>query len=250
MIDTMHYFNKMLDFILPPRCIVTGEVVERQGALSAMAWGDLNFIAAPQCLRCGLPFDFVEETAIQESVCGGCMKHPPNYNQARSALVYDDASRGIILGFKHGDQTHAVPSFIPWLERAAGQEMLDQADFLMPVPLHRWRLMRRRFNQSALLVKYLSKESNIPFLLNGLERVRSTPVQGHLRMKERKKNVKNAFAVPEAVIPQIRHKRIILVDDVFTTGATAQECTKALLKNGAGTVDVLTLARVVKASQL
>lgn len=245
----MSVINQIIDFVLPPRCIVTGDVVERQGVLSAAAWKDLNFIAAPQCIRCGLPFDFVEKYEAGDDACGACLKTPPIYNQARSALIYDDASRDIILGFKHGDQTQSVPCFIPWLNQAGG-EFLDKADFLMPVPLHRWRILRRRFNQSAIIVKHLSGDTKIPFILNGLERVRATPAQGYLQVNERKKNVKNAFIVPDEVIPKIRHKRIVLIDDVFTTGATVNECTKALLNNGAGTVDVLTLARVVKAARV
>ena len=241
----MTLFNQMIDFILPPRCIVTGEIVDQQGLLSPTAWRELNFIAKPQCVRCGIPFEFLDETEIQESICGGCMKYSPIYGMARSALVYDDASRDVVLGFKHGDQIHAAPCFVPWLERA-GADILTQADFLVPIPLHRWRLLKRRFNQSAIIAQHLSKRTKIPFILNALERVRATPVQGYLQPKERKKNVKNAFAVPEDIIPKIRNNHIVLIDDVFTTGATVSECAKALLKNGAGTVDVLTLARVVK----
>lgn len=241
----MKGFNKIIDFILPPRCIVTGDIVETQGMLSAPAWKALNFIAPPYCVRCGLPFDFIEEYSAKTDVCAGCMKAPPLYNQARSALIYDDASRDIILGFKHGDQTQSVPCFVPWFTQA-GVDFLDKADYLMPVPLHRWRLLRRRFNQSGLMVKYLSKNTKIPFILNGLERVRATPTQGHLQANERQKNVKNAFIVPPNIIPKIKNKRIVLIDDVYTTGSTVHECTKALLKNGVGTVDVLTLARVVK----
>lgn len=249
MLNFMIAFNRIIDFMLPPRCIVTGDIVDGQGMLSPEAWRDLNFITTPYCVRCGLPFDFVEENHTNDNQCGACLKSPPLYNQARAALVYDEASRDIILGFKHGDQTQSVPCFVPWLNQA-GAALLDKADILMPVPLHRWRLLRRRFNQSALITKYLSDNTKIPFILNGLERVRATPVQGYLKPNERMKNVKNAFRVPPDIIPQIRHKRIILIDDVFTTGATVSECTKALLKNGAGTVDVLTLARVVKPSRV
>ena len=249
MMNFMHSFNKIIDFVLPPRCIVTGDIVDRQGMLSGSAWAELNFIADPKCMRCGIPFEFIEETDIQDSVCGACMKSPPLYSSARSALIYDNVSRDIILGFKHGDQTQAAPCFVPWLTQA-GTKILDKADFLIPVPLHRWRILRRRFNQSALIVQHLSKNTKIPFILNGLKRVRATPTQGYLHANERKKNVKNAFTVPDAVIFQIRHKHIVLIDDVFTTGATVNECTKALLKNGAGTVSILTLARVVKPSRV
>ena len=249
----MSMLERFIDFVLPPRCIVSGDIVDGQGMISPAAWRDLNFIADPQCARCGMPFAFLEENTkvniAEQSVCGSCLKNPPLYSRARSALVYDDFSRDIILGFKHGDQIQSAPTFVPWLEQA-GCEILQQADYLMPVPLHYRRLFRRRFNQSGVMAQHLSRKTKIPVLLEGLERVRSTPVQGHLRVKERQKNVKNAFRVPDKVLPTIRHKNIVLIDDVFTTGATATECTKVLLKNHVGTVSILTLARVVKPNQV
>lgn len=249
MLNSMALFNQIIDFILPPRCIVTGEIVDYPGHLSAEGWKGINFIASPQCVRCGYPFDFIDEcssfSTSSMSVCGVCTKHPPIYNQARSALVYDEYSRDIILGFKHGDQTQNIPAFMPWLMQA-GADFIEQADFLVPVPLHPFRLIRRRFNQSALMAQSLSHYSKIPCLLNGLERVRATPTQGYLGVKARQRNVKNAFIVPQTIIPQIKGKRVVLIDDVYTTGATVHECAKALLKNGVGTVDILTLARVVK----
>ena len=245
----MNGLRQFIDFILPPRCAVTGDIVEGQGMLSPSAWRDLNFISDPKCLRCGLPFEFIEQSARNESVCAGCLKTPPIYHMARSALFYDDFSRNLILGFKHGDQTQNIPTFIPWLERA-GAEILDKADFLMPIPLHPFRLMKRRFNQSGLMAQGLSTRVGIPVLLEGLKRTRSTPVQGHLQVRARAKNVRNAFAVEERIKPLIKNKHIVLIDDVYTTGATVNECTKVLLKNQAGTVSVLTLARVVKPSQV
>lgn len=245
----MKALARVVDFVLPPRCIVTGEMVDRQGMVSPSAWASLNFIADPQCGRCGFPFDFDSGDIQEGNTCGVCQKNPPVFHQARAALVYDDASRDIILGFKHGDQTHAVPSFLPWLMRA-GEEMLEKADFLVPVPLHRWRIMRRRFNQSALMAQYLSQALHTPCLLGALTRVRATQTQGHLQVTERKRNVRNAFAVPAQYQGQIKDKNIVLIDDVYTTGATVSECAKALLKCGATSVDVLTLARVVKASRV
>lgn len=245
----MNSLKSFIDFILPPRCVVTGDIVEGQGMLSSSAWRDLNFISDPKCLRCGIPFEFIEESARSESVCASCLKNPPIYNMARAALFYDDFSRDLILGFKHGDQTQNIPTFTPWLERA-GADILGKADFLMPIPLHPFRLIKRRFNQSGLLAQGLSNETLIPVLLEGLKRVRSTPVQGHLQVKARAKNVKNAFAIDERAKPLIKNKHIVLIDDVYTTGATVNECAKVLLKNQAGTVSVLTLARVAKPSQV
>jgi ComF family protein len=240
---------KLLDFIFPPRCIVSGDIVDRQGMVSPAAWSRLNFITAPFCLRCGFPFDFDSGDGDGDDVCGACLKTPPVYNRARSALVYDDASRPVILGFKHGDQTQNVPAFLPWLERA-GAALLEDADYLVPVPLHRWRLAKRRFNQSALLAQALGKEMSIPCLSGALMRIRATPTQGHLQAGARHKNVKNAFAVNEKMKDRIRGRNIVLIDDVFTTGATMNECTKVLYQAGAGRVDLLTLARVVRPQRL
>ena len=240
---------QIIDYVLPPRCIVTGEVVDRQGTLSAEAWRSLNFISDPQCTRCGLPFDFDTGEAKEGNICGACLKNPPVFGQARSALIYDDASRNIILGFKHGDQTHSVPSFIPWLTRA-GEELIEKADYLVPVPLHRWRIFQRRFNQSAIITQYLSQATKIECLLDALIRTRATETQGYLKPNERARNVKNAFGVNVEHLQKIKNKNFVLIDDVYTTGATVSECTKTLQKAGATSVDVLTLARVVKPQRI
>lgn len=241
----MTLISRFIDTILPPRCIVTGEIVDSQGMIAPKAWGSLNFIADPQCHRCGFPFDFDDGAAKEGNVCAACHKDPPIFNYVRSALVYDDASRNVILGFKHGDQTHSVPSFMPWMLRA-GEEILAQSDYLVPVPLHRWRILRRRYNQSGLMAQYLSKETGIPVFLDLIERHKATVVQGHLRINERQKNVRNAFMILDKYKEKIKNKHICLIDDVFTTGATVNECTKILLKSGAASVNILTLARVVK----
>ena len=240
---------KLIDFVFPPRCIVTGDIVDQQGMLSPQAWGELNFITDPLCHRCGLPFDFSTDEVQEGNVCGVCLRNPPVFDKARAALIYDDASRDIILGFKHADQTEFVPSFLPWLQRAGG-DILNKADFFVPVPLHRWRLLRRRYNQSGLIASYLFRETHIPVLLDALTRVRATQTQGHLKPDQRKQNVRRAFSINPKIVEKIKNKNIVLIDDVYTTGATASECTKILLKNGASSVNILTLARVVKASQV
>lgn len=247
MLKVMGYLTKAIDFVLPPRCIMTGDIVEEQGMVVPRAWADLNFITSPQCDRCGIPFDFEydHEDSEGDTSCAACLQESPIFNKARAALVYDDSSRSLILPFKHGDKMHYVTGFLPWL-KLAGSELIDQADIIMPVPLHRWRLLQRRFNQAGVIASFLAKASNKSYLLNGIERIRSTPTQGYMRAKERKKNVKRAFAVPSKYTMDIKDKNILLIDDVFTTGATINECTKVLLKAGAKQVDILTLARVVK----
>ena len=234
--------TQALDTVLPPRCVVNGEIVEVQGMISPQAWSELDFIGDPMCASCGFPFDFEVE---EGSLCAGCLEHPPPYEKARSALTYNDISRDIILGFKHADKTHLVKAFVPWLRRA-GQEMLQEADMIVPVPLHRRRLLARRYNQAALIAKALAKEQGLQCEVDLLERVKATPSQGHLRIKERYKNVRRAFALNPKAKVDVKGKTVLLIDDVYTTGATVKECTKVLLKAGASKVYVLALARVVR----
>lgn len=242
--------NKILNLILPPRCVVTGEEVEEQGMLSPKAWADLTFISEPYCSCCGVPFSFdLEATELSDgntdstSYCANCLSDPPFFDKARSCILYDDGSRPLILGFKHGDQTHAVRAFLPWLKKA-GVELLEHADVIMPVPLHPFRLLRRRYNQAAIIAVALSKAFNIPVDVETLCRKRATPVQGHLSKKDRIRNVDGAFVVEPRKIDAVQGKTILLIDDVLTTGATVNECARVLSKAGAKKTYVLTLARV------
>ena len=245
----MSSWKILIDSVLPPRCPFTGEIVDSQGMVAPEAWKNLTFIAAPYCHACGFPFDFAVSSGQGEVLCPSCHADRPPYGRARSAIAYDDASRDFILGFKHGDRTEAVVSMIPWL-RAAGADLWDGADLLVPVPLHRLRLLRRRYNQAALIAQKIGKDRGIPCLVDALIRRKATPSQGHLTASERQKNVRHAFSVNGKCQQKIIGKKIILVDDVYTTGATVSECVSILLRAGAASVDVLTLARVVKPSRV
>jgi ComF family protein len=157
--------------------------------------------------------------------------------------MYDDASRKLILRFKHGDQLQAVRTLTPWLAEA-GADVLASADIIMPVPLHRWRLLKRRYNQSALLARALGKLTGKTVMMHVLCRTRATPPQGYLKRVDRIENVKGAFMVGD--VAAISGKTVLLIDDVFTTGATLNVCAQALMHAGAASVDVLTVARVVR----
>jgi ComF family protein len=234
--------KKAINFFLPPICPVTGELVEENGMVSPQFWQALSFINAPYCDKCGAPFAF-EAGDIQ---CGLCLDNPPDYHMGRSALVYNDASRDIILKFKHGDQTHAVKAFTPWLV-SAGRALLETCDIIMPVPLHPFRLIKRRYNQADLIARELhTLYPTKTYLSDGLKRTRNTVSQGHKKKNERKSNIAKAFAVSPKHANKIKGKTILIIDDVHTTGATLNECAKTLLKGGAAQVNVLTLARVVK----
>ena len=171
---------------------------------------------------------------------------PPAFDRARAVFRYDDASRGLVLGFKHADETHAAPAYGRWLARA-GADLLTDADLVAPVPLHRWRLLYRRYNQAALLAHAVARQSGVRLAVDLLARRRHTPQQGRMSSLARRRNVRSAFAVRPQWRQAVEGKRVLLIDDVLTTGATVEECARVLLRHGASGVDVVTLARVVRA---
>jgi ComF family protein len=231
-----------VDLVLPPRCIGSGEIVGRQGAVSPFFFSTLAFIDDPMCDRCGTPFGF--ETPAG-SLCGHCMESEPRFDRARAAVVYNDASAGAILAFKYGDRMHAAKTFAPWLLRAAGG-MMTATDFIIPVPLHPKRLWTRRFNQSAVLAQELSQISGRLCLPDALLRPRCTVPQKGLSRHERSQNVRGAFSLNPRHAEKIKGRNIMIVDDVFTSGATLNECARTLKQAGVENVFVLTLARATR----
>ena len=164
----------MLTAILPPRCLKCGVVVDTAGALCPACWTKLSFIDPPCCACCGFPFEFHQGDG---ALCGGCMREPPDFARARSVLRYDEASKELILRFKHADRTGSAPAFAAWLKRA-GAELLVDADLLAPVPLHWSRLLTRRYNQAALLTRELARLTGKPAVQDLLIRRRRTPIPG------------------------------------------------------------------------
>ncbi len=233
-------FTRIIDLFLPPLCFVCEEPVSRTETVCPACWKKLTFIEASFCARCGIPFDF---PVAPGTLCGACLAEPPAFETARAAMLYDDESRKMIIRFKRVDQTHYAKALATWMHRA-GSDILKTADALIPVPLHRKRLFHRRYNQSALLAQNVGELAQKPALVDALARIKETPVQGRLKRKERQANVKGAFAVLEKHKPAINGKTLVLIDDVMTTGSTANECAKALLSAGASAVHILTVARV------
>jgi ComF family protein len=234
--------GRALDLALPRLCPACREQVAANG-LCAACWGKLAFIARPYCERLGIPFTYDPGPGVlsMEAIAA-----PPAYHRARAAVRYDDISRALVHSLKYGDRLDFAPTLGRWMARA-GAELLADADAILPVPLHWRRLWARRFNQSAALSEVIARASGVPVAHGALRRVKSTPQQVGLTRSERAENVQGAFRVTDAGKGKIAGRRLILVDDVLTTGATAEACARALVRAGAERVDVLVFARVVTA---
>ena len=217
-----------------------GPVVQ-VGQLCGDCWAKVDFIVPPLCAACGLPFGF---DLGADALCGTCAAMSPPFRDARAVMRYGPVARRLVVGLKHADRTHLAPPLGAWMARA-GKEACAAADALVPVPLHRRRLLSRRFNQSVLLALALGRETGLPVLVDALSRRRATPPQAGLSRYQRRRNVAAAFAVRPRRAAAVAGRRLVLVDDVLTTGATAAACARTLRHAGADHVAVLTLARVV-----
>ena len=234
----------ILNFLLPPRCMCCGKILADDNGLCPECFNQMTFISMPYCKHCGLPF--ADRSLLnRDMICPVCIREKKSpFRMERSALKYDLASKKAILAFKFMDKTENAKVFAKWL-KIAGQDIFTAGvDVFIPVPLHYRRLIMRRYNQSALLAVALSRLTKIPADFSSLVKFRSTKPQAALLGQARRKNIRNAFKVkhPE----RIKGKRIVLIDDVLTTGSTVRECAKVLLNAGAVSVDVLTIARVYK----
>jgi len=230
-----------LDVVLPPLCPACRAPVGEGLGLCASCWSKLSLIEPPYCARLGIPFSYDPGAGLLSMEA---IADPPSYDRARAAVRYDDIARALVHAFKYGDRLDLAPLMGRWMARAGG-ELLADADALVPVPLHWRRLWARRFNQSAALAGAISTICNVPVLHGRLRRVRPTAQQVGLSKPERADNVQGAFKVPSARKAEVAGKRLVLVDDVLTSGATADTCARALLRAGAAHVDVLVFARVV-----
>jgi ComF family protein len=234
-------FEGVLNALLPPGCLACGAPVDNAGALCGPCWQGLHFLTPPICARCGLPLQGAEEG---DMLCGACLTEPPIYQRARAVLGYDDASRRLVSRFKYHDRTELSHGFASWMARA-GSELLTECDIIAPVPLHPLRLFMRRFNQAALLALHLGRACGKAVTPGLLRRVRYTPPQVGLSPEGRRRNVAHVFRLRPRHAARVKGARIVLVDDVLTTGATVESCARVLVRAGAGAVDVLTLARVI-----
>jgi ComF family protein len=229
-----------LGIALPQLCAACREPVDGEGLCGA-CWSKLSFIAPPYCARLGIPFPFDPGpgTLSMEAIAD-----PPPYGRARAAVRFDETARVLVHAFKYGDRLDLAPLLGRWMANA-GRELTREADLIVPVPLHWRRQWARRFNQSALLADVVAKASGLPVSHRALKRLKATAQQVGLARTERAANVQGAFGVRSDARGEVKGARLVLVDDVLTSGATTEACTRALLRAGAAGVDVLVFARVV-----
>jgi len=238
-------FRSALNLLFPPLCVACRAHVADPGSLCSDCWRQVSFIEGPVCTACGLPFDLGPGG---ETLCAACHAKPPRFDRACSVMRYDDASRRLVLALKWADRLDLSPAFARWMERS-GRSLLEEADLIVPVPLHRFRLWRRRYNQAAVIAQGLAKASGRAYEPTLLQRLRATPSQGKMpSAKARRRNMLGAFAVPKPRRAEVKGRTVLLVDDVLTTGATLDACARSLKRAGAARVLALTLARVVRAA--
>jgi ComF family protein len=235
-----HTARLALDIALPTLCVACREPVDGDG-VRATCWSKLSFIAPPYCPRLGIPFvyDPGPDLLSMEAIA-----NPPAYARARAAVRYDDVARTLVHALKYQDRTDLAPAMGRWMARA-GHELLDEADALVPVPLHWRRGWSRRYNQSGALARSIERQTGVKVASEALRRVRPTQQQIGLTRSQRATNVQGAFKVGAERAGDIAGRRVVLVDDVLTSGATVDACARALLRAKAASVDVLVFARVV-----
>ncbi len=239
----MGLWRAFINILLPPRCLKCGKVLSLQNGLCAECFNKIVFISEPHCHCCGRPFaDEMHLKSGVRHICGNCLKEKrPLLVMRRSAFMYDDESKNLILDFKFKDKTFYAETLANMMF-AAGKDIWDEKpDLLMPVPIYRLRLLKRRYNQAALLARYLALKTEIKADCESLVRSENTIPQVQLSGKARRKNLQKAFAV--AKVNAVKGKKIVLIDDVETTGSTLKECAKVLKKAGAAKIYALTAAR-------
>lgn len=227
--------------LFPPSCPGCRRLVTQPGTLCGNCWTGLRFIERPWCEVLGTPFSHDMGAG---ALSADAIANPPPFDRARAAVAHGGIARRLVHGLKYADRTDLAPWMAHWMLRA-GSELLADAQVVTPVPLHRWRFLARRFNQSAELARAVARRSGLPFDAGLVERAKPTRQQVGLGQRQREDNVRGAFRVPEAARIGVAGRAILLVDDVYTTGATVAAVSRALRRAGAARVDVLTFSRVL-----
>ena len=239
----------VLDYALPPRCPGCGAVSTEPHAFCLACWSSLTFLGEPCCVRCGLPFGY---SAGADVLCGGCLAEPPDFNRLRAAVAYGEIPRKVALKLKYGGRPGVAETIARLMRRhlddliSTGAAAAGSGALLVPVPLHRWRIWNRGYNQAALIASALARRSGAEAALDLLERVKRTPPLRGMGRKARRDAVRGAFRIAERHRERLRGRAVILIDDVYTSGATANACARIVRRAGAAEVAVLCWARVVR----
>lgn len=231
-----------LGFLYPHQCLSCGAFVERHGALCGDCWRDVPFVTGLACDLCGVPLPGEDEGAV---ACTQCMEIARPWAHGRAALIYRDAARRLVLALKHGDRLDIVGPAAGWMARA-GADILEERPLLVPVPAHRFRLLKRRYNQAALLAKAIAKTRGLSCLPDSLIRWRRTPVLDGLSQEERFRTLDEAIRPHPRRGAALKGRSVCLIDDVMTSGATLTAAAEAAHAAGATEVSVLVLARVAQ----
>lgn len=238
---------RLLDALLPPRCLACEAEVAEQGTMCAACFMALSPVTAPFCERCGVPFTHDGQAPARSGeggpICAGCDAGGPVFRTARAAFRYGPGAKRLILPFKYGDRTDLARPLARQMARA-GAELLGRAELIVPVPAHWRRLVGRRYDQAAMLARALGAIAGRPVVPDMLSRSRATPPLGDKRAVERAIVVSGAFTVSRRGAARLTGQQVLLVDDVMTSGSTVNACAAALLAGGAAAVDVLAVARV------
>lgn len=236
-------FERLLNLAFPPSCLACRKAVARHGAVCASCWSQLTFIERPYCERLGTPF--AQDLGVGGLLSPEAIAEPPVYARARAAVRFDDGpARQLVHRLKYSDRIDFAKPMGRWMARA-GAQLLEEADLLIPVPLHRRRLWTRKFNQSGALAASVSRECGVPADYFALSRIKPTIPQVGLTRTRRAENVQGAFHVADEAKFRLIDRNIVLVDDVLTSGATLNAAARVLLRAGAKRVDALVFARVV-----
>lgn len=233
------------DLVLPPQCLACLRRVAEQGALCPVCWSGFKTIERPYCEQLGTPFAY---DLGKGALSAQAIADPPPFDRCRAVAAFDDVSRKLVHGLKYRDRLDLSSWMANWMVRA-GDDLIGGADVVIPVPLYRWRLWSRRYNQSASLAIGIAKRAGKPLVVGALDRIRATRQQVGLSASERDRNVSGAFRAAERWRYRIAGRSVLLVDDVYTTGATVKSATRAIMRAGAKSVDVLVFARVVRGGE-
>lgn len=233
--------SPLVDFVFPPRCPLCGEGIAAQAGLCAACWEELVIPGKPACTACSLPF---QDGARGGRLCRPCQTRPPLHDGIAAATIYNETSRKLVLAFKHGSRIALAPMLARQI--AARLEVVDEGWLIVPVPLHRWRLWQRGFNQAALLATEIARLTGAKLAVDALVRRKNTPMLGGLGARDRQRVLAGAIAVRSERSHVLRGAQVLLVDDVLTSGTTSDACIMALKNAGAARVMVGCFARVLE----